>query len=403
MPLVTVIADDLSGAVETAATFLLRTTRISVALDARPPSHVDEPEIQVFDTDSRQRSALHAAGRASAAFAAVTGQSVVFKKIDSLLRGHLVPELLAARTVRPNLIVAPALPAIGRTVLGGVIHVNGRPLSETGLWHAESAPAPTDIGDALRPVETVTVPLATVRSAGLAGVLRARLASGTVPVCDADSDIDLDLIVAAAAGIEDLVLVGSAGLAGALARTVPLSRGGADPGSVEPAPAPGPLLIVVGSASHGIAGQLESLTAVGATLVLSTAAELLDPDGVVHLRTRLENARGEVVVAGLDPTSPVNQKESRKIVRRLALGVTHAAGSAAGLALTGGETARSVLDALGIRQLRPLFEVHHGAVVSAATTGQLIATRPGSFGDRDSLLSIVRALQQAHTPSKESA
>jgi D-threonate/D-erythronate kinase len=64
------------------------------------------------------------------------------------------------------------------------------------------------------------------------------------------------------------------------------------------------------------------------------------------------------------------------------------------LVLTGGETARAVVDAIGITTLHPVHEIHHGAVESVTTDGRRVVTRPGSFGTADSLVAIVRYLTQ---------
>jgi 4-hydroxythreonine-4-phosphate dehydrogenase len=70
------------------------------------------------------------------------------------------------------------------------------------------------------------------------------------------------------------------------------------------------------------------------------------------------------------------------------------------LVLTGGETARAVVDAIGLTTLRPIYEIHHGAVASVASDGRRIVTRPGSFGGADSLVDIVRYLTQ---PSEDNS
>lgn len=71
------------------------------------------------------------------------------------------------------------------------------------------------------------------------------------------------------------------------------------------------------------------------------------------------------------------------------------------LVLTGGETARATLDALGVRELEPVDEIHHGAVHSRTTDGRSVVTRPGSYGAEDSLLRIATALRPhlAATPA----
>jgi hypothetical protein len=41
-----------------------------------------------------------------------------------------------------------------------------------------------------------------------------------------------------------------------------------------------------------------------------------------------------------------------------------------------------------------VHEIHHGAVVSVAPDGRRVVTRPGSFGDINSLVTITRYLTQ---------
>src|ERR1700752_2476946 len=102
-----VIADDLSGAVETAAVLGLR--RIVLG-----PGEANDA---VVDLDSRARSAAEAARRIRA-----LSERPTFKKIDSQLRGNVAAEL---RALGGELVVAPSLPIEGRIVRGGVLYVNG--------------------------------------------------------------------------------------------------------------------------------------------------------------------------------------------------------------------------------------------------------------------------------------
>ncbi|MFE2181606.1 four-carbon acid sugar kinase family protein [Streptomyces sp. NPDC059455] len=93
--------------------------------------------------------------------------------------------------------------------------------------------------------------------------------------------------------------------------------------------------------------------------------------------------------------------------RRLVLGLARAIGAAVAahggavdLVLTGGETARRVLDALVVNELDPVGQVHHGAVHLRTPDGRSVVTRPGSFGDPDSLRHIVQALRPHPTERK---
>ena len=62
------------------------------------------------------------------------------------------------------------------------------------------------------------------------------------------------------------------------------------------------------------------------------------------------------------------------------------------LVLIGGETARRTLDALGVAELEPIAQIHHGAVQCRTPDGRRVTIRPGSFGGPDSLKQIVEAL-----------
>ncbi len=412
MPRIAVVADDLSGAVESAAVFMLRTTRIVVTLSGPDgtPSAGDPPasargaedaDVVAVDTDSRQVAPIEAGRRVAAAMAALADVPVVVKKIDSLLRGNVAAEVSAIRADRPHVVMAPALPAAGRTVRDGQVYVGEEPLHRTDIHRAEAGPPPGSIGAVLGPLRATPVPLDVGRGPGLGAVLAEILSAGDVPVCDGRSDSDLDAVVAASAALDRPVLVGSAGLAAAVARGV------ADGALGLPAPGrPGPdraggVLAVVGSAAPGIADQLAALVP-HATVLRLRPAEMLaavdDPAAMAGLAARVtDGASADVLVVTVDPAEGVDPAVSRTLSTALTSIVADAASRAAGLVLTGGETARAVLDRLGVTGLRPLTQVHHGAVVCVDDAGRAVATRPGSYGDRDSLLQLVTAVRAAIT------
>lgn len=98
-----------------------------------------------------------------------------------------------------------------------------------------------------------------------------------------------------------------------------------------------------------------------------------------------------VTMAGgiVDPASAAG------IVRSLSAFAAQAArGTTADLILTGGETAREVLDAVGLQQLVPIAAVQHGAVLTRADDGTLVGTKPGSFGDELALLQLYNEIRE---------
>ncbi|MGW5562538.1 four-carbon acid sugar kinase family protein, partial [Streptomyces tendae] len=215
-PLV-VLADDLSGAAECAA--VLPGCR-RILLD--PAAPVRPRETPVIDLDSRRRTPAGAArlvARATGRHAA-TGARLL-KKADSLLRGHLAAETSEFAAGASGLVVAPAVPAAGRTVRDGVVRLHGVPLHHTEAWRAEPGPVPRSVAEALGRADTTVLPLDQVRAGAthLGGSLRSALARGAPVVCDAETDADLDVVAEAVLGLPHTVrMVGAGGLTAALGR-----------------------------------------------------------------------------------------------------------------------------------------------------------------------------------------
>ncbi|MFI1735018.1 four-carbon acid sugar kinase family protein [Streptomyces acidicola] len=385
------LADDLSGAAETAMALRLP-SRIVLGAPAGGLRAEDGSaalptagECVVVDLDSRQLPADRAARSVQAAVAAgASPDGVLFKKVDSLLRGNLAAETAAYAAGARGVVIAPALPVAGRTVRGGVVHLRGVPLHTTDAWRAEGRPPPRSVSHALDGVPTALVPLSVVRGGALADHLRACFAQGQHPVCDAETDEDLNLIAGTAHELgPDVRMLGTGGLAAALGRQLA-------PASETTTPRPNgtaerPLLVVVGTAEPTAAEQIARLTAVGARHVPLSAGELTSSP-----TRRPDITPNGITVVSL--TGPVSPASSRELVTALASAVAGVAGDS-DLVLTGGETARRVLDALRITQLRPVAQIHHGAVHSHAPDGRSVVTRPGSFGEADSLSRIARALR----------
>ncbi|MGY0056563.1 four-carbon acid sugar kinase family protein [Streptomyces sp. LZ34] len=418
------VADDLSGAAETAAGLESRTTRSRVVLvrDAAAPRHPGEAT--VLDLDSRHLPAVEAAEAVRAALALPPpGDTLVLKKIDSLLRGNIAAEVAALAAGGAGVVVAPALPAAGRAVRAGVVHLGATPLHHSDAWRAEPVPPPRSVPGALGPARTALVPLTAVRASRrtLLAALRAALAEGRVAVCDAETDADLDAVVEAAlADGPGTRLVGSGGLAAALGRhlaggeppraetaanTAETAETGAETAAPSQATAgaagPRPLLVVVGTAEPSAAEQIRRLAADGATVLRLPLEALCADDSAAPMA--LPPFHDAVTVFTPAPGPAPAALSPRRLVRGLARAVAAAVArhdGAVDLVLTGGETARRVLDALGVTELHPVGQVHHGAVHLRTPDGRSVVTRPGSFGDADSLRQIVHALRPHPTQRK---
>ncbi|WP_416971697.1 4-hydroxythreonine-4-phosphate dehydrogenase PdxA [Streptomyces sp. 4F14] len=364
------LADDLSGAAETAMALGLPGRIVLGPARTGSGTDPDDGEAVVLDLDTRALTAADAARRVREALRDAPADTLLFKKADSLLRGNFAAET-AAFTRGAGSVVALALPALGRTVRGGVVHLDGVPLHATDAWRAEGAAAPRSVASLLP--DSIVVPLETVRGGELADVLHATIAAGRLPLCDAETDTDLDL-VAVAALARGARLVGTGGLAAALGRLRPQGT------SPVVRPRRRPLLVVVGTAEPTAAAQIAQLTARGAH----------------HIAVPLDgpprwDSTADVTVLSIDATHGVRPGAAHRALDALTRLAAGHAGDA-DLVLTGGETARRVLDALRVPHLTPLGQIHHGAVRALTPDGRHVVTRPGSFGAADSLLLIAEAL-----------
>ena len=351
---VAVLADDLSGAAEVAGVFLDRAVPVSLQLNNFRPS----VGVTVVDLNTRAMTRQQATDTLRAALADIPGDFRIVKKIDSLLRGHIGAEV-AVLADRGPVVVTAALPALSRTVRGGVLYLGETPLHESNAWAAERALPPHRIAD-----------LFTARPADL-------------EICDAATDADLDAIVAEAPGAQ---LVGTSAMAAAVARTLPTGRRDTvERGSSKT------VLTVVGTAAPVAATQVDALVANGAMPVMVDAQALLhdkaDPGPV---QDALGQGSAVLTVGGV-----VEPAEGQAVSAALGQFIATAVGEhRPDLVLTGGETARAVVDAIGVTTLCPVHEIHHGAVESVTSDGRRIVTRPGTFGTANSLVAIVRYLTQ---------
>ncbi|MCH8627171.1 hypothetical protein MM440_05070 [Arsenicicoccus piscis] len=386
-----IMADDLSGASESVAALGMRETRTQIRLGAGA-SHGPATEVVCVDTDSRGlRPAAAAAVREAAE--ALGDVPVLVKKCDSLLRGNLAVEAVAVgRLLDRPILVAPSLPALGRTVRGGVPYVGELRLGETDLWSGESTTPPASVADLFEHECVVVDP----HAADAAGRLRTAWQSGAVAIGDAASGDDLRRLATIALSVDEQpLLVGSAALVAAVGDSVLPNQA---PAQQHPLPQASSLLYVIGSSSRAARAQIEQLRPRADRIIHLDPTELLRTAALHGDRAPIDPAVG-VTVVQLDPAAEVIPSQSPLIARALASAVQMAAAEADALFLSGGETARRVLDLIGVTTLEPVGQIGHGTAVSVdPDTGRIVITRPGSFGSLTNLVEVLDAVR----PSKES-
>jgi 4-hydroxythreonine-4-phosphate dehydrogenase len=424
MPKMVIIADDLTGATDSAAACAEYGLETIVSLD-KPDGDNPEPEsAEVVAIDGKTRSL--AADQAAAVTArlvqryghagATADQALLFKKVDSTLRGHLGVELAAALQARRDqalsgkrvvVLLSPAFPSQGRTTLHGRQRLNGMLLEEADFGWDEAVRPRSNIagivGDA--GLSCGIVELAMVRSGSRSlETAMVRLAEDLdVIVCDAETDADLQAIAASSMALgPQTVWAGSAGLA----RHLPRGAGFAHvPGRdirliSDFAHASGPILFVVGSLSDASREQAQALAAAPNVETFANPQRNL----LKNENARREYAgsvsksleRGNDVLLTLNSIEQFTTHQIRLLTASLARMLQTLASRVGALVATGGETARAVLDAWGIRRLRLLGEVEPGlpcSITEGWSRDILVLTKAGGFGSRETLLRCREFLQ----------
>ncbi|SER52298.1 four-carbon acid sugar kinase family protein [Rhizobium sp. NFR03] len=330
-----ILADDLTGTLDAAAPFAARGLKVEVALapSAIPEALADDPDVLSINVRSREVGSQAAQAATRAVLDALPADIVLFKKVDSRLKGHIAAELDVMRFQAA--LVAPAIPDFGRIVEGGKVSGFGVdvpiPVSERLGLHAENARIP-DTAD----MEAMAV--------ALEEALAAR--------------VDL--------------LVGARGLADALARRM---TGDALAHAAE-IPA-GPGLFVIGSRDPITLSQIEHLRVRHSPVYLAAPNGCLAPDKRAGTSLTLVQA-----VPGEEDLT------SLAVARHLASSVYPAGVQpSATLVLSGGATAEAVLERMEIHRFRLLGECMPGLGVAFAN-GHCIIAKSGGFGGADTLSEI---------------
>jgi len=130
--MIAVVADDFSGAAELAGIGF----GFGLSSEVHTEFEQDGPaDLAAIDTDSRCRPEAEAARRVADAANRLHERRPdwVFKKVDSVLRGHVLAEVrsMLAATGKRRAILVPANPSRGRILREGRYFIDGRPIHQT--------------------------------------------------------------------------------------------------------------------------------------------------------------------------------------------------------------------------------------------------------------------------------
>jgi uncharacterized protein YgbK (DUF1537 family) len=352
------IADDMTGALEVGAKLCALG---SLVITGPEPAFTPLQNVIVMDTETRHATPEQASAKIDriAQAARRLQLDIVYKKTDSTLRGNIGAEIQALARAFPEkaIVFIPGYPQLGRTVRRGHLHVDGELVHRTAFSR-----------DALNPVETSYVP-DVLGECQLPvhlreGAVPGRLEPGCLYIFDSETNADIAAVVDVALAQPALpVFCGPGSVASCLALALgcPDARG--------PLPAVTTGLVVNGS-RHERADQQIRLAGKRGWPILS-ARELLNraerPEWTI-LDAQASADQMGALVAGL--------------LAKMSLDC---------LAVFGGDTAYSILQALGVSTVVPVCELFCGVPLSRV--GELhLVTKAGGFGPVDLLPNIREAL-----------
>jgi uncharacterized protein YgbK (DUF1537 family) len=385
LPLVeiAIVADDLTGALDSAAPFAARgaETRVAAIPDLDRLG-TPMPAVLSASTTSRHLPPDLAAASVAETCAMLSRlePGLWFKKIDSTLRGNVAVETLAAMAASglDHAIVCPAVPAHGRSVEDGVVMVDGVPLPNTDFVHDAVTPASsTPLADQFRALD----PSLTV--AEIAIPLPAAPSARAVWIVDASNADDLAEIAAWLAKRNGQSLaVGAAGLGEALAEILVGPRSNYPSQRID-----GPFLFVIGSRATRTEAQVGRLIAGHAEIRIIDA-----PGGRFNPAQAIVSAEGQSAIISIphrtdDPTA---EQVARSLGENVAALLERMAFGA--VFMTGGDTAAAVLAAID----HPVVALD-GEVVPGVPLGHVefggkplrLITKAGGFGEESLLADLV--------------
>ncbi|MGB6544356.1 MAG: four-carbon acid sugar kinase family protein [Candidatus Acidiferrales bacterium] len=387
-----VVADDLTGACDAGVQFARSRLRSVVEIASGDASL--DADVRIVNSRSRHElpeAAAEEVGRLTRCLAP-DADTICLKKVDSTLRGNIVAESKAMMRAADLdfAVIAPALPAQGRTVAGGMLYVRDcagsstidarAVLSKQGLKNIPLLSA----GDATTPKKMAQE------------ILRLRNGGAEFILCDSETKQDLERIAQALYQLPQRALwIGSAGLAKCAAqilatafhqhgagRAVASSEKSETISVGDSRQRPAPILFCIGSDHPVTMLQVRCLRESGKADVLNAGTATLD-----DVRNIVRQGRHLLLLL-------YGMEADCKRVRVL-IAEARSAGISAAL-LSGGNTAEFVCDAIGAAAILLRDEVSPGipwgVFRGGVLDGLLAVTKAGGFGDEMALVNVAELM-----------
>lgn len=406
-----IIADDLTGAIDTGVQLAKQGIKTQVVLepdcDYQMLFHNNDIPVLVVNTESRHIESLVAANRIHVIMEAarIEGIKRFYKKTDSTLRGNIGKELEALKKSidQKCLPFIPAHPKLKRFTRDGHHFIDDIPLQETAFGK-----------DPLEPVTESHIP----------NLLRNQtdLTTGNIKLDNTEQFPMVDILIFDCESIEELqsivkylfanncarAIAGSAAMVELLPDILGLKKDNPIIPSLK-----SPILLINGSLNEisrnqikfaSVAGiksytipekwligenflgeplfselisGIEKAFAKGDNVIISTSA-------IEDFKVQPEYSRGRIYGLIAQNTGIIIHSIMQKI-------------PLSGLVVFGGDTLMGVMQALGCRYIEPKLEIEPGVALSLTVVNEetlYMITKPGGYGDEDVIIKIFNYIKK---------
>jgi len=409
-----IIADDLTGANDTAIQFVKHGMSALVVTVFREASIFSTYDVLSFNSDTRGMSPIYAYVKVRNLvhqLKALRLERLYYKKVDSVLRGNPGPELAA---VMDELdidlaIVSPSFPANRSVVEDGMLKSGktGQAAINAIKIFANNMDKKVD-----------SIPLNVIHQGGVkaAEYVLSRYKDGIqVFVADAVTDEDLRVVSQLSTAVEKpLILAGAAALANQIAHNI--ERKQAERNQPLSPASRTPVLVVAGTRQGETAAQIAALSNTlsapvvrfkthlvengdskkAVTLAFEEAARYMKDDPALCIIAVESLFESEIQEGNVDWNKADSDAASGAISSALGVMVGKLAESFqfAVMITTGGDTTLQICKCLGITGIQPLAEICPGIPVGKIIGGicenRHIITKSGRFGNMDTLVEIIK-------------
>ena len=393
MPELLVIADDLTGALDTGVQFAKEKIKTVVTTELEWNTlSLDGVEVLVIDTETRHLQEKEAFDRIKRVLEIAKEKEIkyLYKKTDSTLRGNIGIEFLAiCQTYDRPIMFIPAFPKLKRSTRNGIQYIDGTPIHMTSFSK-----------DPLNPVRKSYIPKIIEEQAKLESSIvkidcynNLSITDSDIYIFDAESDKDLLTIGETLKRKHMLkITAGCAGFAEILPKLIDFKR---DRRQVNLNIKGDHIVIICGSINERSLKQIEFakeklgfLDIVLSKQEISNELNTLSEDIFSNKRIAI---RAEILQ---DP-----KNLHHRILDKLA-NITEEIHNRIGLntfIIFGGDTLFKIIEKLKIEYLEPVGEIETGVAVSKAKIVEkelVFITKAGGFGNIDIVTKITDFMER---------